>query len=38
MYIIPHFNNILGSLKSLGVVEYPRGGHAGLSQLFEAIR
>ena len=33
-----HFNNMLGSLRSLGVVAYPRGNHVGLSELFEAVR
>lgn len=32
-----HFNNTLGSLRSLGVIEYPAGGYVGLSRLFEAV-
>ena len=34
---IGHFNNMLGSLRSLGIVAYPRGNHASLSELFEAV-
>lgn len=29
-----HFNNVLGGLRSLGVIEYPRGGHVRLSEMF----
>lgn len=32
-----HFNNMVGSLRSLGVIEYPRQGGVQLGQMFEAL-
>jgi hypothetical protein len=32
-----HFNNVLGSLKGLGVMRYPRGNHVALGKMFEGL-
>lgn len=32
-----HFNNVLGSLRSLGVIRYPAGGMVSLDTIFEAL-
>lgn len=32
-----HFNNMVGSLRSLGVIEYPHGGGVQLGAMFEAL-
>lgn len=32
-----HFNNMVGSLRSRGVIDYPRSGGVRLADLFEAL-
>jgi hypothetical protein len=32
-----HFNNMVGSLRSLGVIDYPRQGGVRLAEMFEAL-
>ena len=32
-----HFNNMVGTLRSLGVADYPAGGMVGLSEIFDAL-
>lgn len=33
-----HFNNMVGALRSIGVIEYPHGGGVVLARMFDALR